>query len=383
MADHEKKVTKSLFLAYFYWLIGGVYGLHHIYLQRYKHAFLFLCTPGGYFGFGWFRDLWRLPEYVRDFNDDKDFLDELSVKMRKNTKPPFSWLRFVVMVLFANLFATLMLMAFPDKNDELGPGIDFSLLSKALMPVASAFAIWVVGNIGREQGAFKWPLMGCLLASPLYFYFYWNYHFVTMTGIILFNWKAKSWRKKEPKLKSTWRHITCLFACGLLYTALWSSHLYFNMKITTAEGDEIRLRDAIGNLIKSPAFQHFSDSVKEIFQHLQNEGFSAAWHKLILSLDPLGEENALEVLELNNGASQSEIKARYREMSKKWHPDRYKDEKEKEEAHQRFVEIQQAYETLSELKNRRSNINKRSREKSESASDSAQEEASSGQHDEF
>jgi hypothetical protein len=49
-----------------------------------------LLIPGGYFGFGWFRDLWRIPEYVKDANDDPDYLRWLAEKMRDKKKPPFS-----------------------------------------------------------------------------------------------------------------------------------------------------------------------------------------------------------------------------------------------------------------------------------------------------
>ena len=36
---------------------------------------------------------------------------------------------------------------------------------------------------------------------------------------------------------------------------MWLSYIYFNMKIVTKEGDEIKVRDAIGNFLNSPAFQ--------------------------------------------------------------------------------------------------------------------------------
>ena len=45
---------------------------------------------GGYFGLGWTRDIWRIPEYVRDANDEPDHLRKLTEKMRKSDKPPFS-----------------------------------------------------------------------------------------------------------------------------------------------------------------------------------------------------------------------------------------------------------------------------------------------------
>ena len=42
---------------------------------------------------------------------------------------------------------------------------------------------------------------------------------------------------------------------------------------------------------------------------------------------------------------------RYRELSKQWHPDKVRGEG-KEEAQQKFLEIQAAYENLSNIKNR-------------------------------
>ena len=42
-------------MTYLLWLTGGWLGLHHFYLGRDKHALVWYCLPGGYFGFGWFR----------------------------------------------------------------------------------------------------------------------------------------------------------------------------------------------------------------------------------------------------------------------------------------------------------------------------------------
>jgi len=184
--------------------------------------------------------------------------------------------------------------------------------------------------------------------------------FVTQAGIMFFNWKAKAWKRKIDKPKPFWKRFLVLFLCCSLYSSLWCSYIYFNLRITTKDGDEIRFRDAVGNFIKSPAFQQFSHNVADLYEHAKREGFASAWQKLIDSLDPLGEGNALKVLDLKPGSTQGEIKARYRELSKKWHPDKYKDESEKGNAHEKFVEIQQAYEKLSAIKLRRSRINKRS-----------------------
>ena len=44
---------------------------------------------GGYFGAGWFRDLWRIPEYVREANNEPGYVENLKQKMREYDSPPF------------------------------------------------------------------------------------------------------------------------------------------------------------------------------------------------------------------------------------------------------------------------------------------------------
>jgi molecular chaperone DnaJ len=57
-----------------------------------------------------------------------------------------------------------------------------------------------------------------------------------------------------------------------------------------------------------------------------------------------------EVLGVSKSASQDEIKKAYRELARKWHPDRNPDDAEAEE---RFKEIQQAYDALSDPEKRK------------------------------
>jgi molecular chaperone DnaJ len=57
-----------------------------------------------------------------------------------------------------------------------------------------------------------------------------------------------------------------------------------------------------------------------------------------------------EVLGVERSASQDEIKSAYRELARKWHPDRNPDDKQAEE---RFKEIQQAYDALSDPEKRK------------------------------
>ena len=63
---------------------------------------------------------------------------------------------------------------------------------------------------------------------------------------------------------------------------------------------------------------------------------------------------------LAKGATQEEIRSKYRELTKTFHPDKVQGtQEEKEAAHEKFVQIQQAYEKLSHLKKSRAKANKK------------------------
>lgn len=345
---------KSLFVTYLLWLFGGFFGLHHFYLGRNVQGFLWACFGGGYFGAGWVRDFWRIPEYVRDANDDPEYLIALAAKMRRLERPPFSFVRTCGQLIVGNLFGMLVNMAVPDPEDI---GVNVLLLADILAPAATALGIWLVGNIGREKGSIRWPLLGCYLTTPFHIMGYTSYLWTTVLGIIAFLYKAKQWKRTVREQLPLGKRLLILLLCGSLYASLWGSYLYFNCRIVTKDGDRVKLRDAARNFLKSPAVQEFARNLNNLWHHALAHGFWSTMQQLIESLDPLGEKHALRVLELERGASQEDIRSRYRELTKKYHPDMIKDKEAKEEAQAKFVEIQQAYETLSQIKKRRKSRN--------------------------
>merc|ERR1719195_2528104 len=153
-----------------------------------------------------------------------------------------------------------------------------------------------------------------------------------------------------------------LAACGARYLAMWSSYVYFNEEVVH-NGDRIKLRDAVGNFVKSEAVQEFWRNLQQLYRHMQHHGWWSTWSQLVDSLDPFGERNALKVMELEKGASQEEIRSRYRELTKQFHPDKVQgNQQEKDAAHEKFVQIQQAYEKLSDLKRKRAKANKKNQQ---------------------
>lgn len=81
----NNKKKKSVFVAYLCWLFGGVFGLHLFYLERDVHAFLTWSTFGGY-AIGWLADVTKIPRYVRDCNEDDEFIKDFVLKLQRNKK---------------------------------------------------------------------------------------------------------------------------------------------------------------------------------------------------------------------------------------------------------------------------------------------------------
>lgn len=81
-----RRNNKSKALAYLLWLVGGLWGLHHFYLGRDLQGVLWWCTFGGYFGFGWLRDLFYIGEYVADANRDEKYMEKVEYTRRMHEK---------------------------------------------------------------------------------------------------------------------------------------------------------------------------------------------------------------------------------------------------------------------------------------------------------
>ena len=77
---------KSKLVAYFLWLIGGIFGLHHYYIGKDDQGFLWLTSFGGYFGCGWFRDFFKIPTYVGEVNQDKRYTEWFKYQVRQYPK---------------------------------------------------------------------------------------------------------------------------------------------------------------------------------------------------------------------------------------------------------------------------------------------------------
>ena len=64
----------------------------------------------------------------------------------------------------------------------------------------------------------------------------------------------REWRGMGKPSKPWYVRLLVLTLCGSLYLSMWGSYLYFNAEVVH-NGDKIKLRDAVGNFVKSQAGQ--------------------------------------------------------------------------------------------------------------------------------
>ncbi|XP_022832733.1 dnaJ homolog subfamily C member 22 isoform X2 [Spodoptera litura] len=380
---------KSIFVAYFMWLFTGIFGGHHFYLRRDRHAFVWWTTLGGFI-VGWLGEIFRIPRYVREANDDPQYVEELARRVIQNKKPPFSMNRFTGMLMVGYSWAQMTMFAIPPDSFW---GINLRYLN-LLIPVALGLdkarrqvvkgnkdkakteisvcdmddskakpeGVWTVGNIGNEEGSLKWPLLGAFAAYPIRYYVFddsiW-FTIMLLASACAFDSYSKRWRRTPKKKTHNVKRVSILATCACIYLSLWCSYLYFHGTITDSEGDEVPIYEALHHFFTSPWWLDVKQCIAETYQYAQHHGWYEVWKQIIDLSDPHGEQNAYRVLGVNRDSSQSEITSVWRKLSRENHPDKVKDEAERRAAQERFMEIQQAYEILSNSKHRRNRRNKK------------------------
>lgn len=338
-------MAKSLLKAYLCWLVGGFIGLHHIYLGRDDHAFITFVTFGGYFSLGLIRDLWRLPEYVKDANNDLNYLDWLHNQMKQYKSPPSGCVRQCGLMMVGNLFAYLTEYALP--KEHLHDNIVI-VLKFLLVPLASAVGVWLTGNVGRHEGELKKPLVAAYLtAIPSLMFSIHPGSLSTIASVIVFNRYSKKWRLSKEKPKPLSKRVATLTVCIIVYILLWSSWLYFNCSIEDPETlQPIKCRVGLENFFRSSAYTNLSEAIWMLVEHARHQGFIGLWKEMMQEFDVSGRNNALVTLGLDDNATQKDIVAQYKKLSREFHPDRERDESKKAEKHEKFIQVQEAYRTL-------------------------------------
>ncbi|XP_020490781.1 dnaJ homolog subfamily C member 22 [Labrus bergylta] len=323
-------MAKSVMVAYFLWAVGGPLGLHHLYLGRDSHALLWMLTIGG-FGFGWVREVFRIPAYVGEVNQDAE---------KERRVPSVGPVRFAGQVCVGIYFGIVAVIGLNSLRF-------FYLI---VLPLCVGAGVHLVSSIGQQTSDLQKTLTTCLITSPIFYGSSFSPLPISLAASVT---AAKHRRFKPPQTPGSTQELgPRLYRLGLAWLAFSAPLGYCIFHNTTAT--LYYLSDCFAALLDFFWFLPWLRSVLEyillmpyrILCVITGGGYyEEAWRKvldILLKEYTEKEKEALQVLSLEVEASLEEITRSYREQAKKWHPDH----NPSKDAEAMFVRVQEAYEVL-------------------------------------
>ncbi|KAM9855465.1 dnaJ homolog subfamily C member 22 [Aulostomus maculatus] len=325
-------MAKSIMVAYTLWATGGPLGLHHLYLGRDSHALLWMLTLGG-FGFGWIREVIRIPAYVSEANQDAE-----KERRRPSIPPPVSPVRFAGQVCVGIYFGTVALIGLNS----------LSFFYLMVLPLCVGAGVHLVSNVGQQTSDLQKTLTTCLITSPIFYGSTLSPLPISLAASVT----ATQHRRFKANPGSTRNLGPRLYRLGLAWLAFSAPLGYCIFHNTTAT--LYYLSDCVAALLDMFWFLPWLRSAVEyillmpyqILCVLTGGGhYEGAWGKvleILLKEYSEREKEALQILSLGAEASLEEITRGYREQAKIWHPDH----NPSKEAEEMFMKIHRAYEVL-------------------------------------
>ncbi|KAL7547788.1 hypothetical protein ACHAWF_011063 [Thalassiosira exigua] len=357
--------------AYLLWLVGGVFGVHHAYLNRPRQGLAWYATSG-LFGLGLLRDLFRIPYYASLCRDDRS--NDVTARVRAATfaaregVPRLSIMRIALMAFFGVYFGFVAscLVSLPKVEDVISTGEGemwwADVVYKLLRAMGSAVGIWVVANMGEEMiqtrskdsdiydvnqkgefmGLMKWCTGSMVIAN------------VPVLGGIIYAARRRKYRptmsfgqKTEAPSSATSRIVRHLLRCAA-FTALLTLGAY-NHGSVVVNGKKLYLQYALRNAINSRFWQEFD---WEQFRQQQQSSSGAGSEYLKRAFDLQGERAARRTLGVARDAPHSDVRSAYKKLALKYHPDKIGSnatDEEIEKAKRQFNKVQEAYNILNDM----------------------------------
>lgn len=358
---------KSTIVTYILWITVGFFGIHHFYLGKEKQGVLWLTSFAGIFGLGWLRDFYRIPAYVREANGDSEYLLALSTEMRRRKRPSV-WSnlpRVIGQGLFGLFYRALLRSALPEEYSQ----VDYIVI--LLAPLGTAFGAYMAGNTGMIKSRLRYALIGAYVGEILFGRLHLlgeDSSYTLVAGVcslsVTFAWeydRRPRGMRKQNCCKNTCRLMLIWTISAILFTSLLGSAFYFNATIETEDGETVKVREALNNFFRSPHWKQIKEafwkSVSDIWHEFRENGWESAKRRIMMLADFQGEDRSRLILGLEEDAplTTKAVKAKYRELAKKWHPDHHigVSEQEKARVQERFMEISEAYENLLSIIKRR------------------------------
>ena len=334
---------------FFCWLFGGWFGLHHFYLGRDGHGFLWATSFGG-FVIGWLRELSRLASYTDDANKRNEEL----TRDKKKSSVFSNITRVIGMFIFGIFYRSIFLNSIPDEL----PPLLYNVLVMLVAPLGTTLAVYLISNIGVLRCSLKYPLIGAYIGEILFGHVHviWentNARLLMVCTIIptVYFW---SQRRRQKAKKSCCNRLLIWGGLGALFCLMWTSNIYYNVEVYVDELDQdVKLRVLLKDVFDSPEWQNLKNEMKNLFYTLWETGgdYDKTWFLFQEGVATSRIQKSLEMLEFNRYTkidvelTETLLTKRYHELSIKWHPDKHPSS-EKDHAQEVFIQIQEAYKTL-------------------------------------
>ena len=181
---------KKKSITYLLWLFGGLLGLHHIYLGRYKHALVWYTTFGGFL-IGLVTDFTRLTDYLDYANNDDDYFAKIFKLMNRLKSPSFySTYRIFGSLVTGSFYGYILQYSLPVEYIDTYSRLYYTFYY--LAPFACAIGVYLVNTESFIKCNFLWPLLGSYIGVvPHIFNHPKSMIFCAITSTILTNWKLE------------------------------------------------------------------------------------------------------------------------------------------------------------------------------------------------
>uniref|UniRef100_A0A669PZ85 DnaJ homolog subfamily C member 22 n=1 Tax=Phasianus colchicus TaxID=9054 RepID=A0A669PZ85_PHACC len=315
-------MAKRLLVAYGLWALGGPLGLHHLYLGRDSHALLWMLTLGG-FGAGWLSDLWHLHHWVATANSTR--------RQHRRAVPALSPILLVGQVVVGTYFGLVAALALPWVPQLLA------------QPLAVGLGVLLTASVGEQSTKAHRVLTAAFLTSLLFQ----AQLLAVLPSSVAAGMAAQRHRCYQHPVGPPLRLRARLFCLGMAYMA-FAVPVGYRLLHSTA--------GALGwvGTIPMRSLQSLAWMLGLLRAYIY---IGCMWLILgclggkhweewgLLLPHPIESLFCLfQVLGIQPGSGIEEVQRSYRELVKVWHPDHNR--QRVEEAEQRFIELQEAYEAL-------------------------------------
>ena len=342
-------------VAYVFWFLFGIFGVHHVYLNRVQHA-VACCLTLNFFFFGWLYDLFNLENY-------------LDVEATHRRVPKFRLFQLVYSFIASSLFVAVFHYNFPDpeplfffltENRVLSESLTnyfpllykavyqlgvccFSLLGMSLLNASydvssSASNVLLIDSlvfaffVYSEKGPLKEAAKLLLFLNPVLF-------------TIFRQRKVNDWIRRDNFFVRMFKFIfIVLFVLALVLLAVLKN-------VRVQYGDKkVAGWKPLKDFVQSPHFFKLLTRTKEVLASALDgfvkggpkESFRRGKEAVFAGNKYVRSVLVLEIVGEN--INSESVKKKYKELVKKYHPD--KKQGNKEEWEKRMAEVNEAYEYL-------------------------------------